>query len=189
MARKSSINDLPENVQLVLNKRLGEGKLTLDQLVELLKEQGFEISRSAIGRYAQGYRKTIERMRKVQIASDMMMREIGEAASNSKLGRTVAEMVKIVAFDHLAAREEDGGDGKSDVLPRELMFIAKAVRDAVSAGAIEVEQELKIRRETAKQAADTAEEVAKKAGLSQATIADFRKNILGIAEPTKPGGA
>lgn len=186
MARKSSINDLPENVQLVLNKRLGEGKLTLDALVALLKEQGFEISRSAIGRYAQGYRKTIERMRKVQIASDMMMREIGEANANSKLGRTVAEMVKIVAFDHLAARDE--GDAKSDVLPRELMFVAKALRDAVGAGAMELEQELKIRRETAKQAADKAVQIAgeevKKIGqlLPPEALKRIREEIYGIVE-------
>lgn len=82
MAKKSSINNLPENVQLILNKRLGEGRMTLDQLVELLKSQGFEISRSAIGRYAQGYRKTIERMRRVQVATDMMTREMGDAVAH-----------------------------------------------------------------------------------------------------------
>lgn len=191
MSRKSSIHDLPENVQLVVNKKLGEGKLTLDGLVALLKEQGFEISRSAMGRYAQGYRKTLERMRKVQIASDMMMREIGEAAAHSKLGRTVAEMVKIVAFDHLAAREDGDGDGrgsKTDAQPRELMFIARAIRDAVSAGTIELEQELKIRRETASAAADKAEEViaeeSKKIGrqLPPEALRRIRAEIYGIVE-------
>jgi len=178
--RKSSIDGLPENVQLILNKELGKNKLTLDGLVELLKKHGCEISRSAMGRYAQSYRKEIERMRRVQQVSDMMIAEIGEAAAHSKLGRTVAEMVKIVAFDHLAAREAEDGETRGEADPRDLMFIARAIRDAVSAGKIELEQELTIRRETAKKAADAVETTAKKAGLSEATIAEFRKNILGI---------
>lgn len=185
MARKSSIQGLPENVQLILNKELGKGKLTLDGLVELLRKHGCEISRSAMGRYAQSYRREIERMRRVQQVSDMMIAEIGEAAAHSKLGRTVAEMVKIVAFDHLAARE---GEEKGEADPRDLMFIARAIKDAVGAGKLELEQELAIRRATAKQAAEravaVAGEEAKKIGqqLPPEALRRIREEIYGIVD-------
>jgi hypothetical protein len=191
--RKSSIHDLPENVQLVLNKELGKGKLTLDEFVALLKKQGFEISRSALGRYAQGYRKEIERMRRVQQASDMMIAEIGEAAANSKIGRAVAEMVKIVAFDHLAARE--GDEGKSEADPKDLMFIARAIKDAVGAGKIELEQELAIRKAALKEAADKLSAATKDAaaagekGLSAERVAQLRRDFLGVKPSPADKGA
>jgi uncharacterized protein (UPF0218 family) len=186
MANKSNVTRLPEEVQKELNKRLGKGEWTLDGLVGYLKAEGFEISRSSLGRYAQSYRREIERMRRVQQVSDIMIAEIGEAAAHSKLGRTVAEMVKIVAFDHLAAREGEPGQGEAD--PRDLMFIARAIRDAVGAGKIELEQELAIRKAMAKQAADkavaVAGEEAKKVGqqLPPEALKRIREEIYGIVE-------
>ncbi len=188
MAQKSSIARLPEKIQKALNKRLGEGRWTLDGLLDFLRAQGCEISRSALGRYSQGYAKEIERMRRVQQVSDMMIAEIGDAAAHSKLGRTVAEMVKIVAFDHLAARDGDAGGGKSDADPKDLMFIARAIRDAVSAGKIEHDQELAIRKETARQAADRAVTAAgdevRKIGqqLPPEALRRIREEVYGIVD-------
>lgn len=186
MAGKSSVSRLPEGVQKELNKRLGKGAWTLDGMLGYLKAEGFEISRSALGRYAQSYRREIERMRRVQQVSDMMIAEIGEAAAHSKLGRTVAEMVKIVAFDHLAAREGEGGKGEVDA--KDLMFVARAIRDAVGAGKLEWEQELAIRRAVAKDAAERAVVVAgeesKKVGqiLPPEALKRIREEIYGIVD-------
>lgn len=194
MAKSTVLTHLPDKVRTSLNKRLGEGKWTLDALVDFLKTEGYEISRSALGRYGKSYRREIERMKRVQQVSDMMIAEIGDAAANSRLGRTVSEMVNIVAFDHLAAREGDGADGgaKGDADPKDLMFIARAIRDAVSAGKIEQDQEIAIRKLAFKEAAEKLAAATKDAaaagekGLSAERVAQLRRDFLGVKPADKP---
>jgi hypothetical protein len=182
--RKSSIHDLPENVQLILNKKLGEGKTTLDEFVALLKQQGFEISRSAMGRYARSFRKEVERMRRYQQLSDMMVGELGDVGG-TKLGRAAAHACTITAMKFVEAEPEDGGEAQA-ITPQELMFVTRSIRDAVAASKMERELEEAIRKAAFKEAADklsAAEKSAGGKGLSAEAVAQLRRDFLGVKPP------
>ena len=58
----SSIDRLPEDVRVQLDQKLANPANSFIELSVWLKEQGFEISKSAVGRYSQRTKKTAERV-------------------------------------------------------------------------------------------------------------------------------
>lgn len=176
MGRQSAVRTLPADLRREIDAMIREGRATIDDLVAYLEEQGAEVSRSAMGRYKQGMEASLKRYREAQEVAGVWITKLGQDQGGD-VSKLLAEMLKTVAFQTLA----DLGDEDAAAKPADIMLLARAVKDLESSGKLSLEREIRVRQETAKQAVAAAEKVARGAGLTAATIDQFRAGILGVA--------
>lgn len=55
MPRRTSLRGLPQDLQRVVDRLLIEDRHTIDELLAIVRQCGFPISRSAIGRYKKAF--------------------------------------------------------------------------------------------------------------------------------------
>lgn len=178
MAKRSKISTLPAEVRSWLDKALAEGNFSgYDQLEKLLTEKGFTIGKSSIHRYGQQLEQKLAAVK----ASTEAARAIAESAPDDADLRSAAVMslVQTDLFNTMIALQEAQFADPVDrikLLAKAAEPIAKLSRAAVNQKKWESEVKAKIEA-----AADAAERIAKKGGLSAASVAEIRKSILGIA--------
>lgn len=179
MARKSSLEELPQPVLDELHAAI-KRKATIDEIVWMLKGLGADVSRSAAGRYTKQYRDVAARQRDVNSMAKAFAGEFGSA--DDLQGRLMIQLATslITRF----ALPMAGGD-EIDMDTKELMELARAVKDVTSASMTDVNREAKIRSEAMtkarQQAAADAETAGKEAGASPETIHRIKAKILGVA--------
>ncbi len=116
MGRKSSIDKLDPAVRSHIERRLRENRLTLDELITDLQEQfpaQEKPSRSAIGRYRQGFEEILRSQREIQIASQALVAELGENfddKSGAMLAQAVTTLATRAAQDALGEQTTEIGD-------------------------------------------------------------------------------
>lgn len=184
MARRSRIKQLPANVRGQIDKWLANNQATIDDITAYLTEQGHEVSRSSVGRYAKNFEQVAMHLRQSREMAEALVQEIGPAATEGKVGRMLVEILQKLTFDILLDKAQAADDPlKEDeaTTPKELHLLARTLKDMASAQKIEVERELKIRAEAVRDAADKAVSIATDAGMSAERIDEFRRSILGIA--------
>lgn len=183
MPRKSTVKALPPEILAEVNRLLTQDLASLDEIVARLRALGHPRSRSAIGRHKQRLDQVAEKLRRSREMAAALVREIGPDAAEGKTGRLLVEILQNLVFEHLLKRsEEDGDDDDADPMGSgDFFFLAKAIKELASASKIDLDRELRIRRDVAVQAAETAVKAAEAEGLSDATIARIRGNILGVA--------
>lgn len=179
MARKSSIKTLPPEILAEINELLTEEKATIDEIVAHLDYLRHPRSRSAVGRYKQQIDKVAEKLRRSREISQALVKEIGPAVAEGKTGRLLVEVLQSIVFDHLMHKAESDTPG-TDMESQDFFFLAKALKEMAAAHKIDVDRELKIREEFAKEAAKTAGAAAKKAGISEAARRRIEEEILGL---------
>ncbi len=179
MAR-SSIRRLPRELRAELDRLLSDGQMTIRELTAHLQTLGADVSKSAVHRYSQDF----ERMAKdIRLAREMAVaigREL-EAVPSGDAGRLAIESLQALL---LRARMEIADGEKLKV--REVAELARAAKDLSAALKTNVDVEIRIRKQTAEEAADAAEEAGKAAGLTAATIDVIKSQILGIAQRGSP---
>jgi hypothetical protein len=181
-SRPSSLRQLDPSIKEAVDTAIREGRLTIDQIVKLIAENGGDASRSAVGRYVKNANEKLEDYRQAMQVASVWVDKIGKEPQGD-VGRMVLEILKVVAFNSIGDIQQ--------VAPEDLMFLAKAMKDIAGADKLAVDREINVRKLVAAQAAKVAGDVAKtvkKAGLSDATIEAIRAQILGIPE-AKPKGA
>lgn len=180
MPRKSTVEQLPEEILEEVQKLIRDGH-TIDAITEHLHGLEQDVSRSAVGRYTQNFTQALEKYKEAQEVAGVWVEQLGEN-SKGDVGKLIAEMLKTIAFNTLANMGEM--EGAHD--PKDIMFLAKSIKDLEGANKLSIERELKIREEVAKKtkkaAADTAVKTAKSQGLSAETVNAIRSGILGISE-------
>lgn len=181
MARKSSVERLSSQVKTHIEKRLRENRLTLTELItELQQNYPDEAtpSRSALGRYKQGFEEILRSHRQIAVASQALVAELGESfddKSGALLAQAVTTLATNAAHDALAS---DEAIAIKDVL--DLARAAKSVQETRSLS-------LKERQAIAKEAREMLlqEQKAKlasmetKGGVTEETKAAIRE-ALGI---------
>lgn len=181
MAPRSSIEKLPEDVRRWLERALTENGFSgYVELEELLKEKGYQISKSAIHRYGQ----KIERRFKAIKDSTEAARIIAEGAEDKEDKRSEALMglLQSSLFEALVDIEDAKEDEKMSPMEKfqALSFAGKNV-----ASLIQASTKLKAYQAEVKQRAETTakevEKVVKKGGLSDEVADEIRRKILGIA--------
>lgn len=146
MARQSTITTLPPEIRAELDKRLAEGRFTLDTLVDYLDEQGHAISRSALGRYSKQFDQVAVKLRESREVAAAFARELG-AVPNDEMGQMLTELVHTLAFKvSLSRTESEGGD----LDPKDVMHLARALKDLSSSKQISTRLALEIRAEEKK---------------------------------------
>lgn len=180
MPVKSSVHRLPPEVRTFLERALADGRMTLDELVQALRERWPDAdtpSRSAVHRYGQRLESRLAAIR----ASTEAARIIAETAEDREdlASAAVIRLVQSELFEALVALQDAGLEDDQGERLELLSKAARAVADVSRAS-----QGQKRWQEQARQrAAETAERVeqrAKAAGLSPVTIAAIRADILGI---------
>jgi hypothetical protein len=180
MPPRAAVELLPEAVRNELNARLvGNGFGGLDGLCEWLAEQGYEISRSALGRHNQ---KLKEMMDKAMDRARTRL-ECAKALNGMSEGDKAAllEANEMIALDKLMDvwDEWDGHDpeARAALLPKLLRASADLNRSAVGTAKWKRDFEEKIRAEERGKAEQAATTAATKAGVSPEGIAAIRAAI------------
>ena len=182
MARRSSIEGLPEDVRRWLERALTDCNFSGYHAQEaMLKDQGFAISKSAIHRYGQ----KIERRFAAIKASTEAARIITEGAADDQDARSeaVIALVQTEMFESLVALQEAGADDPdADPIDRmnALSKVAKNIATLTRASIGQKQYKEKVRAK-AEEVAEKAARIANKGGLSADTVAEIRRSILGIA--------
>lgn len=182
MARRSSIDGLPEEVRRWLDRALSDGGFSAyQQLEELLRAKGFGISKSAIHRYGQKLERRLAAIKASTEAAKLM----ADAAPDDQDARSSAltAMIQTELFEAMINLREASDEGvdpeqRAKLLSTVAKNIATLSRSSVNLKRFQVE----IRREAAKEAAEVATAAAADSGATDEQVAFIRARILGIQD-------
>lgn len=175
MGHKSTIDRMPAEIRDTI-ARLREKGRTIDEIRDKLGELDVEVARSTLGRHIKRIDAVYERVKESRAAAEAIMSRLGESADN-RTARLNIELMHANLSDLLMG--EDGEEVTLD--PESAMFLGRTLRDLATASKYDVDREVKVRQQAAKDAAKAASGAAKKAGLSEEAIAQIESQVLGIA--------
>lgn len=169
MPPRSKVSSLPAPVKSWLDQALAENNFSdYEALSTELAAQGYAISKSALHRYGQDFESKLSalKMASEQAKAVVLAAPDEEGAVNEALMRLVQEhLFKLLMTD-----------GDQIDLPK----VAKAVAELGRASVVQKKWQAEF-REKAEAAVAKVENIAKKGGLSADTVAEIRREILGMA--------
>ena len=168
MPQRSKIITLPDEVLGELNQKLLAGKFCdYSALADWLQLKGYDISRSSLHRYGQGFE---ERLSAITMATEQA-KAVAEAAKDDEgnMNEALIRLVQTKAFDALIAADS------SESLSKMGIMVAKLSKASID----DKKYRTEVRAKT-KQVADDVEKVAKAGGMSDTTAKEIRRRILGI---------
>jgi hypothetical protein len=179
----ASIKTLPAEARDLIEGAL-RGGCTYDQIVALLVGHGFEISRSAVGRWGKEARGFGERLRRSREITRAIVADLADEPES----RLTAYNVEVIQ-----SRIMDLISGEAEFSPKELKELTEALRNTVAAQKLDTDRQLRLRKEIAaeleiekKRAAAEATAEAVERGMDTASVSFIRAQILGITLP-EPG--
>ena len=185
MPPRPAIDLLPESVKDELNEKLiANGFGNLVELSGWLAEQGYQISKSAVGVYSQGLKSSMEKSlgrarERMAIAKALKGASDEDKAALMEANEMVAMDQIMDMFDLMGGLEP--GE-RMAALPKLVRAVADLNRSAVGSAKWKREFEAEIREKAKLEAAEAAAKTAKDAGVSAETIARIRRDVLGMAE-------
>lgn len=168
MPPRTKVEALPAEVKAWLDKALVEGNFSgYEQLEDELKARGHTIGKSSLHRYGSAFE---QKLASLKMASEQAKAVVTaapdeEGAVNEALMRLVQEHL----FNLLMAE-----GGKID-LPK----VARAVAELGKASVTQAKWRAEVRAK-AEAAAEAAARIGRKGGLSEESVAEIRRKILGI---------
>lgn len=181
MARRSKVSTLPQEVLDDLNARLiGSGFSDYSGLTDWLREQGLNISKTALWRHG----KALEDEFEEAMADARRTRAMARAAqieNDGDDGCLMGAATEIMqdSLLRVSLKLKNSGDDPA-ATAKTLSLVSRAFADV---GRFDIARQ-KWRAEVQTKAADVAEKVAKqvkKGGMSAATVDEIKRSILGIA--------
>ncbi|MFM2329918.1 MAG: hypothetical protein RLZZ494_2021 [Pseudomonadota bacterium] len=180
MARRSSIEDLPQETQERLAELIREG-WTIDEITKVLTDMGAQVSRSSVGRYMQRQSMAMLRYQEAQAVAKVWVDRI-EAEPDGDVARLLPQMLSAVAFTTI----DSMSDAEQGAEAMDVMLMARAIKDISGAKMSQAQLELKMRevRKAAQDAllAEQREKLAelkKTGGVTESTLAAIHE-VLGI---------
>ncbi|MGD9809650.1 MAG: phage protein Gp27 family protein [Deferribacterales bacterium] len=168
--RRSSIeSELPENIRKELRRRLVEDNETYDDITAWLNAEGYDISRSAVGRYGKTFFDIVKDMKVIEEQSATL---VGDEASSMVLEEATTKLILNKLMQMLMT---DDVDLKKST--RIMTDLANLQKSNVSREKLKIEI-----RDRAKAVAEKVAGIAKKKGLTPDTVARIKKEILGISK-------
>ncbi len=178
MPRKSTVKRLPPDIRDAVHRLLDSGR-TLDEIRAHLEGLGADVSRSALGRYAQKYEEVAARLREAREVTTAFAKQLEDLPSD--MGRVLTELLQSIIFK-LLLKQHEGED--PTVSAEEVMFFARSFKDVSSAMKSSADMEMKI-RDRAKHEAE--EEIKRKLGDAvgerrlDPAVAEEALRVLGFA--------
>lgn len=170
MPKRSKVSALPEKVKAELDKKLVKKSFgDYEGLAKWLGENGFEISRSSLHRYGQGFE---ERLAAIKIATEQA-RAVAEESKDDEgsMNEALIRLIQTKTFELLVDAQEKNN------LPKIGVMIARVANAAVQQKKWQVEA----RKKALEEAADKMTDSAKKQGVSPETIKKIRRDVLMMA--------
>ena len=186
MSRPSSIDLLPAEVREALHAWLRDPGITqteaADRTNDLLEDLGVEqrVSRHAINRYDLKMRDVGDKLRQSRAVAEVWVAKLG-AQPQGQMGLLINEMLRTLAFD-LTLKLQDG-ELTEESMPGvidQLKHLSLSVMRLERAASENIKRETEIRRQAKEAAAEAAEQVGTRRGLSPEAVAEIRREILGI---------
>lgn len=179
MAPKSSMKTLAPAIQGAVIKALETGA-TIDDIVEQLAALGVRRSRSAVGRYAKSYADLAARQRDMRSVAEAFASDFG-GADNAE-GKLLVQVLTSVGARMVLPL---AGDDEPEIDPKDFHFLAKSVKELLSAAKIDADRDAKVRAEAKREAQDDMRrklEAAGKAGEMDPDALARARRWLGFAE-------
>ncbi|HGH3372438.1 TPA: DUF3486 family protein [Kluyvera cryocrescens] len=182
--RPSKIDLLPDSIRDQLHQMLREKRHTQEEIREAINElidghdlpEDMQLSRTGLNRYASRMEEFGAKIRASREMAEIWAAKLGSAPT-SDVGKLLLEFVKTLAFEtSMSLAEKD-----KTVEPKALGQLALVAQRLEAAAMTSHKREQEIRKAFAEEAADTAEQITKQAGLSAETAAAIKRQILGIA--------
>lgn len=188
-SRKSKVNLLPQVIRDQLHTFIRSGDMHQTDIREAINQmiedaglpEDAKLSRTGLNRYAQKFEGVGERIRQSREVAEVWISKLGQAPT-SDVGKLLQEFVRTMAFEtSMKLMDEAAEEGAEPISPKALGQLALVVQriEAASMSSLKVEKE--IRSAFAVEAANTAEKVAKTAGLTKEGVELLKREILGIA--------
>lgn len=176
MGRKSTIEQLPEDLRLVIDKAIKDG-WTIDRIVAAVKGT---VSRAAVGRYSKNFAAVAKRQRDIAAAAEAWGAEFGQA-DNPQTRMLVQLATTVLTRAILPALGADADDFEQDDPDwKELHFMARAIKDLLAAHKLDAEREASIRKNEREKAVAVVAAVGKRAGATPETIDQIKRELLGM---------
>lgn len=181
MPRTSTIKQLPDDIRQKLDELLQDPRVSQLEVTErinrVLAESGsaMQVSKSSVNRYSQSMERVGARLREAREVSKVWIGRLG-AAPQGEVGKLLNEMVRTLAFDLTMQM----ADGEAPVNPKLLKELSIAIERLEKAASENQKIEAEIKRAALAEAADKAEKIAKRGGLSADAVQTIRREILGI---------
>lgn len=160
-------DDLPDQIQREVDRLLVEGNATYDEIKEFLTGKGYDISRSAIGRYGKEFVARYRELKIIEDQSKTLISKVGDGLQGEEAVNKmfVAQLARLLI------------EGRLDVLevPRLVSDFAKLQSSSVLRERLKMEFAKRVEK-----AADEVVKTAKAGGLSAERAEEIRKKILGI---------
>jgi hypothetical protein len=181
MAPRSAVELLPPEVLEALNARL------IDQafsdyvgLAAWLKEQGFEISKTAVWRHGSDLQAKMEKSMGKARERMEIAKALRGASDDEK--SALMEATEMVAMDQLMDMFEATADmdsaGRMAAVPKLVRAIADLNRSAIGSAKWKREFEAEVRKQALEQAAERVSEAAKAQGLDIDQAKFWREKVL-----------
>jgi len=185
MARRSSIDDLPEAARRWLDRALTDGNFSgYQQLEELLRVKGFAISKSSIHRYGQKIERRLAAIR----ASTEASRLLADASPDDKDVRSEAltALIQTELFDTIVNLQEATDEDLDPAMRVKMLSgaarnIATLTRSSVNLKRFQAEAEERGRQALLDEQRAKLEAIGNKGGVTEDTRKAIR-DVLGIRE-------
>lgn len=182
--RASKVDLLPDEIRSALHAMLRDKRHTQtdirEAVNELIDEHGLpdelKLSRSGLNRYASNMEQVGSRIREAREVSKQWVAKLG-AEPEGDVSRVLVEMVRTLAFDSVIKMSES----EKPLEPKFIKELAIGIERLEKAASESQKRELEIRKQIAAETADAVDSIVKQAGLTADTIADIKRQILGIA--------
>lgn len=174
MPVRSKIISLPDEVRAELDNRLiTTGFSGYSALESWLADLGYEISRSAVHRYAQGFESKVAAIKVATEQAKAIATAVGddEGAMNEALIRLVQQQ----AFDVLVNMQTEDPELYAKMFPKMGVMVARLSRAAVGQKKWQAEA-----RQKANRAVENIEQKARKKSLDPETLKLIKEEIYGI---------
>jgi hypothetical protein len=170
MSRKSTIKKLDPQLRAEIDRLLGEGRFTIQEVTDHVRKLGADVSRSAVYRYSVTYESLARDIRQAREVAKAISLDLADVTGDT--GRLVIDSLQALL---LRARTELTDDDKLDT--REVARLAQAARDLQTAFKSTIDTEITIRKKVAKEIERNSESL----GISPETIEAIKVQVLGMS--------
>lgn len=170
--RRNQVTQLPKTVKAWLDRALAEnGFSQYEALAKALGKKGYSISKSSLHRYGQKFQRRVE---EIKTATEMakVIVETNPDSDNSQ-NEALIRLTQEKLMSMLVELDAESDAGK-------LVKVTRAIADLARASV----NQKRFREEVehrAKTAAEKAEKIARRGGLTEKSVEAIRREILGIA--------
>ena len=161
----SSVDKLPAELREAVNAAVADGA-TIDEIAALIKGEGGDCSRSAVGRYAKKYRAMLHERHELDRMMTLWMKEFGDRPQG-QAGLVLIETMRTMVLGTMAAFAERGEPVPTQELAR-LSLVLKRIEDT---------DRVRLARERAAE----KDRPPREKGLSPETVAMIDEAVLGEA--------